>query len=47
MVVDAEKPLEIDRMVDDVLALTEYRDYACPAYKTPKRMPDEIRAVGA
>ncbi len=42
-----EIDLDLVRMVSDALEGTEYRDYECPAYRAPKRMPESIRAADA
>jgi thiamine biosynthesis protein ThiI len=44
-VLSADAVLDNERMVADALAQTEYREYACAAYKTPRRMPDDIVAA--
>lgn len=38
-VVKGEVDLDLERMVSDALKGTTYRDYECPAYRSPKRIP--------
>lgn len=40
-----EVDLDLDRMVSDAMSQLSYRDYACPVYRAPKRMPDGARDV--
>ncbi|PKQ29988.1 MAG: tRNA 4-thiouridine(8) synthase ThiI [Actinobacteria bacterium HGW-Actinobacteria-10] len=45
-VVAAEANLDLPRMTADALASMTYRDFGCPAYKPPKRMPEGVGAAG-
>lgn len=36
-VLKAEEALPIDRWVEELAAVAEPHDYACPAYRAPKR----------
>ncbi len=40
-VLKAEEALPIDRWVKELAAVAEPHDYACPAYRAPKR-PDRL-----
>ena len=40
--IDAEKDLDVERMIEDCLATMSYLEYDCPAYKKPFRMPEGI-----
>jgi len=44
-VLKADSALDSERMIDDAISETVYRDYACAAYKTPRRMPDVVVAA--
>ncbi len=38
-VVDGERDLDLEGMVDRAVATLVYREFACPAYRAPKRLP--------
>lgn len=41
-VVEAEKALDIERMTADAVAAATFRDFPCPAYRPPRRMPSGV-----
>ncbi|MBE0417381.1 MAG: tRNA 4-thiouridine(8) synthase ThiI [Coriobacteriia bacterium] len=43
---EAEAALDLERMVNDAVSSAEYRDFACPAYRAPKRLPEGVVAAG-
>lgn len=43
---EAETLLDVKRMVDQAVASAEYRDFACPAYRAPKRLPEGVLPAG-
>lgn len=45
-VCDAEGLLDMERMVAEAVASAGYRDFACAAYRKPRRLPEGIAEVG-
>lgn len=43
----AEEGLDLDAWVDEIMEHLEYRDYPCPAYRAPKKMPEGAKALDA
>lgn len=43
---DAETALDVESMVARAVASAEYRDFACPAYRAPKRLPEGVVKAG-
>jgi tRNA uracil 4-sulfurtransferase len=44
---EAEEALDMARMVHDAVSSAEYRDFPCPAYRAPKRLPEGVAPAGA
>jgi tRNA uracil 4-sulfurtransferase len=44
---EAEEALDMARMVHDAVSSAEYRDFPCPAYRAPKRLPKGVAPAGA
>ena len=43
----SEEGLDLDAWVDEIMEHLEYRDYPCPAYRAPKKMPEGAKALDA
>jgi tRNA uracil 4-sulfurtransferase len=43
---EAEESLDMGRMVAEAVSSAEYRDFACPAYRAPRRLPDGVVPTG-